>query len=65
MIKGSGPGGRITVSDVEQASVPSARPAAVGMSPARPVTPTLPPQTVVTEGMFWSICLVDFSSFKM
>jgi len=52
IIKGSGPGGRITVSDVENASVPSAGPVAVGMSPAMPVAPTLPPRTVVTEGQY-------------
>ena len=53
MIKGSGPGGRITVADVENASVVAA-PAAVGTPQTMQAAPAPPPppRTVVTEGTF-------------
>ena len=53
-IKGSGPGGRITVTDVENAAAAKA-PAApqIAVSPATAAGPAAPPpRVVVTEGRF-------------
>lgn len=51
MIKGSGPSGRITVSDVES-SVVTVAPPAFNTTPIMQVAPTPPARTVVTQGMF-------------
>ena len=52
-IKGSGPGGRITVTDVENAAAAKAPSAPqVAVSPAAGIPASPPPRVVVTEGRF-------------